>query len=139
MDSETGNISLGEAAGRYLVGLKADERGNAQQEINRLVHWFGGERRFADLTAYEIENYAGQLSPLATNYLKKVETVKAFLSRAKKEGWSGINLAASIKVKKGKNAARTPTRRRSAPKTTLSPQGYAELFRTNGYFSWLNL
>lgn len=127
MSSESDSISLSEAASKYLAGLSAKDRGSVQAEINRFVRWFGGERRFADLTAYEIEDYAGQLSPLATDYLKKVETVKAFLARAKKAGWSSVNLATNIKVKKGKNAAPAKTGRKLAHKLSLTPQGYQEL------------
>ena len=105
MTNEPGDISLGEAATKYLSGLPAGERAGAQQEINRLVRWFGGERRFAGVAAFEVEQYAGQLSPLSPDYLKKVNTVKAFLARSKKEGWTPINLGVSIKVKKGKNTA----------------------------------
>ncbi len=127
MNGESGNVGLSEAATRYLAGLTVEARSQAQQEVNRFVRWFGGERRLADLTAYEIEDYAGQLSPLATDYLNKIDIVRAFLVQARKKGWSGVNLAAYIKVKKGKNATPAASRRKSGQRLSLTPAGYDEL------------
>jgi transcription elongation factor GreA len=127
MNNESGDISLGEAAGNYLSGLKTEERGINQQEVNRLVRWFGSDRIFANIAAYEVEQYAEQISPLSTDYLKKVQAVKGFLNRARKSGWTKTNLSVSIKIKKTKNGTNNKSRQRETTRTTLTPEGYAEL------------
>ena len=127
MNSGNSNPSLGEAASRFLASLSPEERGASQQEVYRFIRWYGGERPFAGLTAPEVANYAEQLSLSDTDYLRKLELIRAFLVYAKKEGWSKSNLAAHLKGKKGKTRFQ-PSSRQALPQTiSLTQQGYAEL------------
>ncbi|MBI2869535.1 MAG: GreA/GreB family elongation factor [Chloroflexi bacterium] len=119
------NLSLGEGAGQYLAGLKAEERARSQQEINSFVRWYSWGRSFAALTAPEIANYAEQLSLSDTDYASKLELVKAFLAYARKAGWSRTNLGIHLKAKKAKSA---PNGRCGLPEVVaLTARGYAEL------------
>jgi len=127
MDSVSQNLSLGEAASRFLVDLPSREREPSQQEIYRFVRWFAGERPLAGLTAAEIANYAERLSLSDTDYVKKLELVRAFLAYAKKKGWSKTNLAIHLKSKKGKSRLRSSSRQGSSETIFLTRQGYAEL------------
>ena len=121
------NLSLGEAASRFLAGLPSEERGSSQQGIYKFIRWFGGERPLAGLTAAEVANYAEQLSLSDTDYIKKLKLIRAFLVYAKKEGWSKTNLAIHLKTRKGKTRLRSSSRQGSVETVFLTRQGYTEL------------
>ncbi len=97
-------LALGEAASSFLAKLTPEGRAASQPEVNRFVRWFGRERPLAGLTAREVANYAEQLSLSNTDYDRKLELLRAFLVRAKKEGWSPTNFAVHLKPKKVKNS-----------------------------------
>jgi len=121
------NPSLGEAASYFLANLPTRERGASQQEIYKFIRWFGRERPFTGITAAEVDNYAEQLSLSDTDYMRKLELIRAFLVYAKKKGWSKINLATHLKARKGKNRLRPSARQGSRSTISLSREGYAEL------------
>jgi len=121
------SLGLGEAATRFLASLSSEERGASQQEVYRFVRWYGWERPLGGLTAPEVANYAERLSLSDTNYIKKLELIRAFLIYAKKEGWSKANLAAQLKAKKGKTSPRSSSRRGLPQTVSLTQQGYTEL------------
>ncbi len=127
MNSDQESLSLGEAATRFLASLSPEARGASQQEVYRFVRWYGWERPLAGLTAPEVANYAERLSLSDTNYMKKLELIRAFLIYAKKEGWSKANLATQLKAKKGKTLLRSSSRRGLPQTISLTQQGYAEL------------
>ncbi len=127
MNSDSQNPSLGEAAGRFLANLPPEEKGRSQQEVYKFVRWYGWERPLAGLTAPEIANYAEQLSLSDIDYIKKLELIRAFLVYAKKERWSKSNLAAHLKIKKGRTRLSSSTRQGSPQTMLLTRQGYAEL------------
>jgi len=118
---------LGEAASRFLASLLPEERGMSQQEIYKFIRWYGGERPLAGLTAPEVANYAEQLSLSDTDYLRKLELIRAFLVYAKKAGWSKSNLAIHLKARKGKPRSQALSRRGLPQTISLTQQGYAEL------------
>ena len=127
MNSGSQSPSLGEAASRFLAGLSPEKRGMSQQEIYRFIRWYGGERPLAGLTAPEVANYAEQLSLSDTDYLRKLELIRAFLTYAKKEGWSKSNLATHLKARKGKTRFRSLSRQGLPQTISLTRQGYDEL------------
>jgi len=127
MSSDRQNLSLSEAATHFLASLSPEERGASQQEVYRFVRWYGWERPLVGLTAPEVANYAERLSLSDTNYMKKLELIRAFLIYAKKEGWSKTNLATQLKARKGKTVLRSSSRRGSPQTISLTQQGYAEL------------
>jgi len=127
MDNVSQNLSLSEAASHFLADLPNEDRGLSQQEIHRFVRWFGRERPLAGLVAAEVANYAERLSISDTDYIRKLELVRAFLTRAKKKGWSKTNLAVHLKARKEKARVQSPSRRGSVEAVSLTQQGYAEL------------
>jgi len=127
MDNVSQNLNLGEAASSFLADLSPDERGASQQEIYRFIRWFGWERPFTALTAAEVANYAEQLSLSDTDYMRKLELIRAFLVYAKKKGWCKNNLAMQLKARKGKTRLRSSSRQGSPETFFLSRQGYADL------------
>ena len=126
-NDDSRNLSLGEVAKRFLTKLSPKEREISQQEVHRFVRWYGWERPLAGLTAPEIANYAERLSLSDTDYAKKLELIRAFLTYAKKEGLSKTNLATHLKTKKAK-AALPASAKQGIPETIpLTRQGYAEM------------
>ena len=119
---------LAEAARRFLASLPAKEEKSSQQDMYRFVRWYGGERTLAGLTAHEVANYAERLSSSATDYNRRLELVRDFLTYVKKAGWTKTNLATHLKVKKGKNKAPPVTRPGTTSQTvSLTQQGYDEV------------
>ncbi|MFC1909208.1 GreA/GreB family elongation factor [Chloroflexota bacterium] len=126
-DSNSQNPSLGEAAGHFLAKLSSEDRKTSQQEIYRFVRWYGWERSFTGLTAPEVAKYVEQLSSSDTNYDKKLEMVRAFLTHAKKQGWSKTNLSTHLKAKKSKNALPASSGRSRREDVSLTRQGYTTM------------
>ena len=125
MSSE--NITLGEAATRFLASLPAQEAKVSQQEVYSFVRWYGGDKPFSTLTAAEVDNFAERLSSSDADYEKKLELIRAFLTDAKKEGWSKTNLSVHLKAKKAKVKLPIASKRSSVQKVTITPEGYAQL------------
>ena len=127
MDSRNQEISLSEAAGIFLAELPPEGRTPSQQEIYKFIRWFGWDRAFTELTATGVDDYTEQLSRSDTDYMKKLELVRAFLVYAKKKGWSKTNLSVHLKAKKGKTKITAPSRKGSVETVFLTRQGYTEM------------
>jgi len=127
MGSVSQDLSLGEVATYFLSDLPPEERGASQQEIYKFIRWFGRERPFVTLTAAEIANYAERLSLSDTDYVRKLELIRAFMVFAKEKGWSKSNLAIHLKTKKGKANPQFSPKQGTAKTTLLTRQGYVEL------------
>jgi len=127
MDGDNQNLSLGEAASRFLADLPSEERGASQKEIYKFIRWFGWERKISELTAAEVDNYAERLSMSDTDYVRKLGLTRAFLACAKKKGWSKTNLAIHLKARKGKARVKITSRQIVPDAVSLSAQGYAEM------------
>ncbi len=127
MSSGSQNLSLGEAASRFLTSLPPGERGASQQEVYKFIRWYGWDRPLAGLAAPEVANYAERLSLSDSDYLGKLELLRAFLVYAKKEGWTETNLAIHLKARKGKTRLRASSRQGSPDTVFLTQQGYAEV------------
>lgn len=127
MNSGNQSPNLGQAASQFLACLPPEERKTNQQEVNRFARWYGLERPLANLTAPEVANYAERLSLSDTDYMKKLELIRAFLVYVKKEGWSQTNLAIHLKTKKAKTKLSSSSRQGLPQAISLTQQGYDEL------------
>ncbi len=127
MNDEEGVSSLGEAAARYLAELSQEERTVQLADINRFTRWFGSQRPLISLTASEIENYAERMSQKDTDYVRKLEIVKLFLSAAKKAKWTKLNLATSIKIRKPKTKKQAAAKPAVNEKVMLTKEGQTKL------------
>jgi len=127
VNGESQSLSLGDAAGRFLVSLSSEEREMSRQEVCRFARWYGWERPFAGLAPPDIASYAQRLSLSDTDYTKKLELIRAFLVYARKEGWSKSNLAVHLKTRKGRSSVRSASKRSAPEAVRLTRQGYAEM------------
>lgn len=119
-------VNLGEAARHFLTTLPNESRSGSQQEIYRFVRWYGWEKTFSGLSPAALANYAEQLSQSDADYLKKLELARAFLTYARKQGWSKVNLATHLKARKTKSQLESSRRVKRQP-VSLTRQGYDEL------------
>ncbi|MFA5308772.1 MAG: transcription elongation factor GreA [Dehalococcoidales bacterium] len=120
--------SLGEAVTLYLGKLSSANRDISQPEVYKFARWYGWQSSFAKLAGPAVASYAGQLDVSDLDYGKKFEVLRAFLTYAKKAGWSRTNLATHMKTKKGKTAPSTTTAGRTQPDTvSLTQQRYDEM------------
>ncbi len=119
-------VNLGEAARLFLATLPAEAMSGSQQEIYRFVRWYGWEKTFGGVSPAAVANYAEQLSQSDADYLKKLELTRAFLTYARKQGWSKVNLATHLKARKTKGQLTSPQRQRRQP-VSLTRQGHDEL------------
>ncbi len=118
--------SLGDAAAKFLATLSTEKREASQPEVYKFARWYGWEVTFSRLTPPHVANYAEQLSLSDTDYSKKLELVRSFLTYAKKAGWSRTNLATHLKTRKSKAAPAAPGR--GLPEAaSLTQQRYDEL------------
>jgi transcription elongation factor GreA len=127
MSSAGHNPTLGEAASSFLASLPAEEGEQNQQAVYGFVRWYGAKRPLAQLTAHEVENYAERLPSAQANYSRNIEQVKAFLTYARKRGWSQTNLATHLKARKTKSRLPSPARYRKTATTPMTREGYNEL------------
>jgi transcription elongation factor GreA len=127
LTNEVAELTLGEAAARFLATLSAEERTATQPDIDRFVRWFGSQRSIAALNAPEIENYAERLSQSDKDYSRKLDTVKAFLAGAKKSKWTKSNLGTNLKTKKTRARNKATSSRPAPDEVILSEEGHAKL------------
>jgi transcription elongation factor GreA len=127
VSSDNRSPSLGEAATQFLAKLPAKERDASQPEVYKFARWYGWERPFSRLAPPHVESYVEQLSVSDTDYAARLVLVRAFLTYAKKAGWSRTNLATHLKTKKGKTGPQGAGRRGQPEAATLSQQKYDEM------------
>ena len=119
--------TLAEAATSYLASLSPEERGEGQQEINRFVRWYGGERPIAELSAHEVEAYPEQAGFLTPELMKRLDPVRAFLSYAKKEKLTATNLSVHLRLRaKTSTTKKKTSHKRLSKEHMLTAQGYAQ-------------
>lgn len=119
-------ITLVQAATHFLASLSPQERRECQQELNKFVRWYGSERPLHELAAHDVASYATRMKGSSANTTKRLASVRAFLSYAKKEGLIRNNLAVHLRVKKGP-LKQVPPSRGNIETITLTPDGYQEL------------
>jgi len=121
------NITLGEAASRYLANVPDAGRNAQQQEINKFVRWFGGDRAVSGMNGAEVADYAERLAQTDSDAGVKIEPIRAFLAYIRKQKWNPENLAIGISVKKGKPKTAGPTQKLKREPVPMTRAKYDEL------------
>jgi transcription elongation factor GreA len=117
-------LSLNEAASRFLATLPLGEVAIGRQVIYQFVRWFGRQRHINNIAANEVAKYAQKIPPSVVEYKKRLDLVKAFLAYARKEGWIKKNLAIHIKIKKEKPRLKESAGRKAVTAVSLTREGY---------------
>jgi transcription elongation factor GreA len=124
LKTDDNSTQLSEAVARYISSLGVDKANTASTFLSPLISWFGPKRKVSDLGPAEISKYSQQCSPSDPEITDRLGETRSFLVYLKREGLSGINLAASVKVKKIRQAAGS----KPAPKpVVLTADGYKSL------------
>lgn len=101
-------ISLSEAAIRYLSTLSGESRAQAQAEVNRFIRWYGLERSVSDLRGHDVALYAETLGGATAEATRRAEQVKAFLAYLKREGLTQTNLGTHLRLRRNSRPAPAP-------------------------------
>jgi transcription elongation factor GreA len=120
-------ISLGEAASRYIASLPDNERTAQLPVINKFIRWFGTERSVSGMNAAEVSNYAERQAQMDSDFAGKIDPVKSFLAFIRREKWNPVNLATGIKIKKGKSRNTGPTQKLKREPVPMTKLKYDEL------------
>lgn len=126
-DANPVSHSLVEVATKFLASLPSDKKSEAQQEVYKFVRWYGEKRQINELTAFEVANYAEQLTSSTTELTEKLAITKAFLTYAHKEGLTKTKLATHLKVKKTTVKRSLKPKKHMQEEVLLTAQGYANL------------
>ncbi|MBI4215770.1 MAG: transcription elongation factor GreA [Chloroflexi bacterium] len=119
------SLTLAEAAARYLAALPPSQRQTSQQEVNKFLHWFGGDRPLLELTAPQVAGYAEGLGISVADQEQRLSPLKKFFVHLKKEKLISVSLAPHLRPKKGGRASGVAQRDVEAVK--LTRQGHQEL------------
>ena len=120
-----------EAVGRYAATLKAEEKRNQQQELNRFVREFEGYQT-VDLTAQIVEKYQEDFERTGADS-RRLEPIKLFLAFAHKQGMTDINYGKFIRIKRsagrgrGAGAKREPEQVEMPTGEMLTAEGFKRL------------
>ena len=111
---------MAEVAASFLVSLPPQDRERTQEKVYKFIRWLGLHRKVSELTPLDIDGYTVQIIP------SEAKPVRSFLTYIHKKGFSKVNLAVHLRVKKPSHKA-TLLRQSSKIQTTLTKQGYAKL------------
>ncbi len=119
----------------YIAKLPQEERAGSAQDLNAFVRWFGTNTQMDSITAPDLERYQEQLKAEARKDAdQRLQSLRAFLTEAKRQKWTPTNLAVEVKVKRTKKKeaaepAKQPTENGSAAveRPRLTREGYEKL------------
>jgi len=120
-------VSLGEVVTNYVSGLADEAKEAAQPEVFKFVRWFGWDRPLSDLIPSKVADYADRLSLSDSDYMKKLELVRAFLTWVKNKGLCKTNLAVHLKPKKGKTKSSSKGNSTQPERVPVTAEGYVKL------------
>jgi len=126
-NNERIDMTLGEAASRYLATVDKSQQAVYHQEVFKFVRWFGAERTVNGLEASEVSIYAERLAQMDTDAATKLEPIRAFLAYIRKQKWNPDNLAIGIKVKKAKSKNMGPAQKVDREPIPMTKAKYDEL------------
>lgn len=126
--AEQQDLSLNEAVTMFLATLLPEQRQESQQELNKFVRWYGGERLISDLTAREVGDYGEAFSSSSvTDPVKKIEPVRNFLAFVKKKRLTEVNLAPYLRVSKARKGPAAKRGRKETRQVSLTSEGHAAM------------
>jgi transcription elongation factor GreA len=113
-------VTLSEAATRFLATVNGASRQRAIAEINRFTRWYGEEKRISQLSGHEVSLYADVLGPAQNDTSKRADEVRSFLQYLKKEGLAATNLGTHLRLKK---SSKTSSAKVKTPAKTVELTG----------------
>lgn len=124
-ETETAELTLGQAAARYLGGLPAGERELATSEINTFVKILGHSTPLSQITRTQVDRYQERATAGRGDSSSRIEPVKAFLADLKSRKLTQTNLGAVLRLKRRATAGGAA--RAEAQVVELTQEGHDQL------------
>ncbi|MDP2719160.1 MAG: transcription elongation factor GreA [Dehalococcoidia bacterium] len=121
------NISLGEAADRFIITLPPEARQAHVQQLNLFLRWCGINQPVSSLTPAEMGNYAEQIAESGVDYLQKLKPVKIFLQYLKIQGITPDNLSVHLKASQISKRKLKPSTKIAPEASALTVQGFNDM------------
>ncbi|GBD10716.1 Transcription elongation factor GreA [bacterium HR23] len=118
-------LRLAQVVAQYLQSLPPAEQAHAQQELGRLLRWFGSESTLRDLTPQEVADFAQGL--MANGDERRGQTLKDFLAYLKRKGLTEENLGKYIRLARSTRKARPVANTVSPASVYLTAEGVQRL------------
>jgi transcription elongation factor GreA len=110
------NPTVGQAITAYLSSIPQAERTGRAQDLNSFVRWFGAQRPVASITPLDLERYQEQMEGESrTDSTGRLQSLRDFLTKAKRQGWTERNLAVDVKLRR-KGASQARAKRNGEPR-----------------------
>jgi transcription elongation factor GreA len=129
------NQTIGQAVAAYLAGVPQEDRNGRAQDLNAFVRWFGPQRPVGSITPLDLERYQEQTEGESrTDTTSRLQSLRDFLARAKREGWTERNLAVEVKLRR-RGSAQARGRKGSADQDQIrmTRAGYDKLAKELAY------
>src|SRR5487761_927484 len=118
--------TLADLSSRLLESLAADTRSEYQAGVSRFVQWFGADRKAAELRPLDVERFAEAAQAGAASG-RWLEPVHAFLTYAHKEGATGGNFSANLRLRKPTSRDRSHAAALNVGQVLMTAEGYEAL------------
>ena len=94
------DVTLDEAANKYLATVKGPSRQPALAELNRFQRWYGGDRLVGQIRGHDVAQYGEAMGPATPETQKRAEQLRLFLVYLNKEGILDQKLAPHLRLRK---------------------------------------
>ena len=122
-----GKPTLLEAASSYLAGLSPERRQEAQAEIHKFARWCGADRAIDALSGHDVSTYAESVSAGTVDAARRLDQLRAFLSFARKQGLTSVNLATHVRLRKTAPPTGTAAPAAAPQEVQVTAEGHAGL------------
>lgn len=119
--------TVAEVAAQFLTSLSSEQRQEAEQEVNRFVRWYGGDRPIGVVSGHEVANYAEHAATGVTDPNKRLDPVRSFFVFARKAGLTATNLGVHLRIRKTSARGGEVARARPEQSTDMTPEGFVAL------------
>ncbi len=127
-NGEVTEISVEEAAARFIATLPVAKQEGDQQEVKQFILWYGRTCLISRLSVTQVDDYTEWVAQSTVEPQKRLEPVRAFLNYARKEELIATNLAQHVKAKKSVSKSAVMGKAAvSADQSILTAEGKAEL------------
>src|SRR3990172_306885 len=121
------DLTLSEAASRYIATVKESSRQPVLAELNRFVRWYGAGRPLTGLRAHDVSRYADVLGPATPETSRRADYVRVFLTYLKKQGLTDTSLGPHLRPRKSTRAQTVASAAAQAGAVELTRDGVEAL------------
>ncbi len=119
--------TLSQAISDYLGRTDVQEREAAAQELNRFQRWYGGHVSMRSIAPIDIDRYQEHLAQSGLDGSARLEHLKAFLTYARKQRLTDVNLGALVRLRRKSVGTRQRQDGPSASTVAMRRTGYEQM------------